>query len=217
MDRDIIVGEMAHSKILVLSNSTTGVNNAVLIRRDKEKVGKGLVGVIYVMGNVGIELGRPISQFIEALGYTRIPIILQRVIKKGFYESYKVTRINTGKVPNVELGYIEVYNGLMVGYIFGQQKLGDKQVLKFVKASAINMLKVKDSEDAIDKLVKALKVITKTNGNHTVIKRKRVVIIKLESKVYKAGLDYKCVLGDDSSYTVRAISIPSESYINKKG
>ena len=206
MGKTIILGDMSHGKIIVQDNS-------ISVRRNIKKIGKETTGIIYIMGNVAIELGRPLNQFITALNSTRIPLILQKIVTRGLFENYKVTRLNTGNVPNVDLGVVEVYNGMIVGYIFDQNTLRNKELLQYVRSSALNRLCVKSTVDACDNLENALRIVLRTEENIRHISKKNIVVFSVKSKAYKMGIEYKCVLGKDDKYTIRSVSLPSSYYL----
>lgn len=206
MGKTIILGHMSHSKLVVQDTS-------ISIHRNRERLGKETTGIIYVTTNVSIELGRPIDQFVKALKNTRIPIIIQRVVSKGLFETYKVTRINTGKVPSVSLGVIEVYKGMMVGYVFDQSTLKNRELLKYVRSSALNTLQISNTGDVIGKLKKSLRTILRTESKINHYNRKRLIIIEVWSKTYKVPIEYRCMLGKNGKYAVRAVAIPSSAYI----
>lgn len=207
MGKTIVLGNMPHSKVVIQDNS-------ILIHRNTKKLGKETTGIVYIMSNVAIELGRPLKQFISALNNTRIPVVLQKVVTRGLFENYKVTRINTGNVPNVDLGIIEVYNGMIVGYIFDQKTLRNRDLLKYVKISALNRLCIRNTEDTSKNIESALRIILKTKNTIKHQSKKKIIVFAVKSKAYKMSIEYKCVLGKDDKYTIRSVSLPSSVYIN---
>ncbi len=194
---------MEHSNIIIKDNS-------ILISRNLEKLDGDLTGVVHIMGGLSIEIGRHIQQFMNALAHTRLPIVLQKRVDSGNFKTYQVIRLNTGAVPNINLGYIETFKGTITGFIYDTDIIINKKLRKYVKTSVLNMLAIKKEGRYLTKIERVLRLILKTDG---IIKVKAnedssVVDMIVHSKVYKYPIVYRCVLGKTGDrYTFKSVTL----------
>lgn len=201
MSKTIVLSDKNHSSVVVKDTS-------IIINRNINTAGEDLTGIIHIMGSVSIEIGRSINQFIDTLKYTRIPIVIKRVIKKGDYSTYQVIRINTGKVPNINLGLIETYKETMVGFIYDSDVVINRRLRKYVKTSVLNMLAIKKEGNYLVKIENVLRLILKIDGEINIKQNKSgsVLDMYVQSKVYKYPLRYRCVVEKDR-YVFKSITL----------
>lgn len=201
MSRSIVIGENRRSKIVIKNNSMT-------VQRNPDTTLGDRTGIIHIMTNASIELGRSYVEMTDAIKKTRLPLSFIRIVKQGDLEMYKVTRINTGKVPSTDLGIIEVYKGKIFGYTFNRKVFKDRRLVGVIRPSALNSIYVErtvesskrthqsNRADGIKMLDNILTVVG-MRGNAKKYSKVKVtnnkIIIEIPSNIYIPGIVYNCI------------------------
>ena len=99
---------------------------------------------VKVWSGMQIELGRPVSELIECLSKTRVPIIIKSVALpiKGML-GYQLIRMHTGNISDKVLANIVEKDNTIIKLTFNREIANDKEFRRYSQVPVVNQLKIK--------------------------------------------------------------------------
>lgn len=135
MDKKIKMYNNHYSSILI-------DNNSIQVLRNSDKMFSPRSIKIY--SGMQIELGRPVSNFIDALAESRLPLMIKDVpLPVDGVLGYQVVRMHTGNVDDRVLANLIEKNGQITKITFNRDLAHDKEFMKYSPVPIVNQLKLK--------------------------------------------------------------------------
>lgn len=131
------------------------------------------IGVVSLLAELQIRIGQTYDTFLECLNKVNMPILLNIGYKSGNISVIQVIRLGFGNTPELLLGVMTVYNGIIISYQYNDIRSTVGGKTQNLKISAMQQVRVplatKDIEKTIVNLLSKITLleINKNNWNIT--------------------------------------------------
>lgn len=110
-----------------------------------------------------LELGRKLGDFVEALKFTRAPIVITKLAENQHVTLHNIVRMYTGKVKDQVLATVKCINGEIVAININSKLQKNKEFREYVRLGTLHQLTISYSLSGsrrrkyqLDKLFKAI-------------------------------------------------------------
>ena len=118
-----------------------------------------------------VELGRDIRQVIEAMKFTRLPIIIKKIpIISDTMGSYQIIRMHTGKVDDKIIANISTINNIVKSISFNRALITDSDYRRYNQLSVLHQLSISDKKSNVnDSVNRAYRIEQVKNALRSII------------------------------------------------